>query len=363
MGRLVRVVAVGLLGCLACKSESPVISVDDGAPLAPLLGKSLQIQPERLSRLEFTRPGQQPVTLEGSDGRWSMVSPVSFLADQRAVDAIIAVLAEIEIQRLVADRPGPEHRLGENSGIIVKAWTRDQVMHQFTIGASAGEETYIQRAGETQVYVVQGRCRRVFETPHEQLRHPVITKLELTDIERVVYANPFGEIGLVADPSGPGRFGEISPSIRNFNGDRASKNVAVLAGLRAKGFVDPPIDKAATGLFDEDTARATIALRGQKNPLIVWTGARTSDGRLHVRTSDSDQIYLVSAHLASSLIPQRRHFERSDEQMHELQARIDARTAGPTDDTTAHRPAHEHGKPPPTRVPPELMRELRDLAL
>lgn len=313
-----------------------------------------------------------------------MVSPIRFLANRQAVESMVAVLAEIEIQRRVADNPEPRHRLGENSGVVVKAWTNDEVVSHFTVGASAGEETFIQRAGEAPVYAVQGRCRRMFEKSLDQLRHPVITRLELTDIERVVYANGFGEIDLVvalnpglkpgrnpgpsnSGPSNPGRFREASPSIPNFNSARASKNVAVLAGLRARGFVDSPFDRSATGLFNEDTARATLSLRGQKNPLLVWIGARTSDGRLHLRTSDSEQVYLVSGHLASSLIPRRRHFERSDEHMQQLRAaQGNAPAAGPGTDNASqepeHRPEHSHGKPPPTQIPPSLMRELRDLA-
>lgn len=376
MGRLtaspVTAVAVGMLAALACGSEPSSTSTDEVAPSAPLPTAALQVTPDRLVRLELIQPGQRPVTLEVTDGRWRAVSPVSFPANQIAVDSMIAVLAEIEIRRRVSGRSEPKHRLGENSGIVVKTWTDSGVVRQFTVGASVGEETYIQRAGEAHVYAVRGRCRRVFEKSFEQLRHPVITQLQIADIERVVYTNRFGEINLVPDPSGPsgtsspGRFTETSPSIRNFNSDRASKNVAVLAGLRAKGFVDPPTDKDATGLFREDTARATVTIRGQKEPLLIWIGARASDGRLHLRTSDSDQIYLVARHIGSSLIPRRRHLERSDEHMRELQAQIDAAAADTRADTEteteAHNPDHTHGKAPPEQVPPQLMNELRELA-
>ncbi len=203
----------------------------------------------------------------------------------------------------------------------------------------------------------------MFDISFEALRHPVITDIEVTRIQRVVYVNHAGELDLVADPRGPGRFAENAPSIQNFNGDRASQNVAVMARLLARGFVDPPVEKTTTGLFDQDTARATVWIRGEDTPLLVWIGARTSDRRLHLRTSDSEQIYLVSAHVASSLIPEQRHLERSDEQMRQLRAQAGAHTKIPEPGITAHDdPEHRHGTPLPTQVPPELMGELRDLA-
>jgi hypothetical protein len=235
-------------------------------------------------------------------------------------------------------------------------------MEAFAIGASSGEETYIQRVGEDAVYAVRGRCRRFFDLSFQQLRDPTITKLDLTAIALVSYVNPFGEIEIAADPDNAGRFVEASPGIANFDGERATKNVAVLSKLFAKGFLDAPVDKAATGLFNPDTARVVVTIRGQSEPLTVYIGEPSTGGHLHLRTSASEQIFLISAHLASSLLPKRKHLERTDEHMRELRDQAQAPEASARTEPAAQAAKHKHGTKPPAQVPPDLMSELRDLA-
>jgi hypothetical protein len=290
---------------------------------------SLQVPTHELSRLEITH-------------------------NEPAVESIVAVLAEIEILRRVADSPAPEHRLGK-SAIEVKAWTREGPGKPFAIGASTGEETYVQPAGEDTVYAVRGKCRRFFDLSFQQLRDPTITKIDVADIERVTYKNPFGEFAIVPDTGDEARFVEASPAISNFDSERASKNVAVLAALFAKGFIDPPLDKK---LFHPNSARAEVALGGGREPLTVQVG-KLNNGLLPLRTSAADQVYLVSAHLASSLIPQRKHFERSDDEMREL---AQARAKPASTEARTRAPEHKHEAALPTQVPPDLMSELREVA-
>jgi hypothetical protein len=298
-----------------------------------------------------------------SSNSWRIDSPLPVAANQPAVESIVAVLAEIEIRRKVADRAAPNHRLSPGAGIVVQAWSQNGAQQPFSIGASDGEETYVQREGEDAVYAVRGRCRRFFDLSFQQLRDPTITKLDVTTIARVTYVNQHGKLVLVADPTRAGHFVEASQDIRNFDGERASKNVAVLSRLFAKGFLDGPVDKNATGLFRPGTAHVVVSIRGQSDPLTVYIGTRTKGGRLHLRTSASDQMYLVSAHLASSLLPQRKHFERSDDEMRELREQVQTPSASAKTADPAQPAEHKHGTTRPTQVPPELMSELRELAL
>ena len=354
-----------LAGCLvfvACQSRDSVTAEDAAVRFEVLPANSLQVATKDLSRLDITQAGKQTVTLAPSDGRWSTVTPLPYPANAPALESIVAVLGEIEIWRRVAESPAPKHRLSAESGIVVQAWTQDGAMQPFAIGASSGEETYVQRIGEDAVYAVRGRCRRFFDLSFQQLRDPTITNLELSTIELASYTNPFGEIKLAADPHNAGRFTSASPGIANFDGERATKNVAVLSKLFAKGFLDAPLDKTATGLFRPDTAHVVVTMRGQAEPLTVYIGERSTNGHLHVRTSASNQIFLVSAHLASSLLPQRKHFERSDEHMRELRVQAQAPEASAKTEPAAQAAKHKHGGKPPTQVPPDLMSELRDIA-
>lgn len=354
-----------LAACLvvaACQPRDSVTSEDAAMASDPIPATALQVPRSELLQLQITQPGKQATHLSISSGGWRTVTPLPYRANEPAMESILAVMADIEIRRRVAERPAPEHRLSMDSSIVVQAWTQQGARQPFAIGASTGEETYVQRVGEDAVYAVRGRCRRFFDLSFQQLRDPTVTKLDLATIEAVHYVNQHDEIKIVADPDNAGRFVEASPSIANFDHERATKNVAVLSALFAKDFLDAPIDKVATGLFSPETAQIAVSIRERSDPLTVYLGARATNGQLHLRTSASDQIYFVSAHLASSLLPQRKHFVRSDDEMRELNQQPQTRKASARTEAPTEAPEHKHGTKPPTQVPPELMSELRDLA-
>lgn len=362
MGTVNRAALAAVLAGLvsACQSKTPAPSTTRDAFAEALPVASLQVAPATLVQLEITQPGREPVTLRVSDEQWDIVSPLSYPAKAPSVESMLAVLAEIQIVRRVAAQPEPRHRLGPDGRVLVKAWTRDGAELAFAVGASKREETFVQRVGEEQVFAALGACRRFFDLSLEQLRAPAITNFEVATIEAVRFTNEWGTLDIVPSADDARRFVEASPSIPNFNSERASKNVAVLATLFAKGFVDPPIDAPATGLFLEDTPRAQVSFRGKKEPLIVFIGARTTHGRLHLRTSASEQIYLVSAHLGSSLMPRDEHFARTDSEMRVPQDDREAQNASTTPGD--HAREHKHGSVRPTQVSSELMGELRALA-
>ncbi len=353
------------LGALACQSDpapsaarGSLASVSAVPPVAP---SALRVSPDRLSRIEIQGP-RQTVTLERSGGQWMITSPITFLAAAPAMDSILGVMAGIEVVAEEEEEATPaalrSRGLDALAAVTVKAWAGDRagdrVESHFRVGHGTRERTFVQRVRDTRILTVRGRCRPAFDRPLDELRHAVVTDVDPRNVEEVTYLNGHGRLKLVADPPGSGNFRLQGIPVRNFDASRANKNVAVLAHLLAKGFSDPPLPNH-TGLFDKATARATLRVRGD-GPLRsvdVWIGAKTEDGRLFVRTSTSDQVYLVSAHLESSLVPRRSHLERGE-------------AAQPREQEPSHH-AHEghvHGPrgAPPSQVPPELLRELRAMA-
>jgi hypothetical protein len=286
-----------------------------------------------------------------------ITSPLNFPAAATAMDSILGVMAGIEV---VAEDEGTPAALRSRgldapTAITVRAWAGDVVESHFRVGHGTRERTFVQRVGDTRILTVRGRCRPAFDRPLDELRHAVISDVDPRHVEEVTYVNGYGRLKLVADPPGSGNFRLHGIPVRNFDSSRANKNVAVLAHLLAKGFADPPLPDE-TGLFDKGTPRATLRVRdhGKVRSVDVWVGARTDDGRLFVRTSASDQVYLVSAHLESSLVPRRSLLERGEE------------AAQPREREPCHHAhdGHAHGPrgAPPTQVPLELLRELRAMA-
>lgn len=350
--------AVCLFG-FGCNGPSPGAAKDSGQRSELPKAESLQVKTNELVRIDLTQPGQDPVTIRLANGYWRIESPIAFPASAQAIGSIVAVLAEIETLRTESDRPAPKHRLDPASAITVQAWTEKGARQPFSIGASVGEETYVQRNGDDTVYAVRGRCRRFFALSLKELRDNNITKLDIDAIERVTYVRSEHEFVLVAAPGELGQFVEEAPSIPNFDRQRARKNVEVLANLYAKGFEDSTKDKSLSGLYSSNTPRISIEMRGRDTPLEVFLGAQNDRHLMYLRTSASQQVYLVSAHLASTLLPEPKHFERIGNSGLGKPARVGVR---PDVVAPAESSKHEHGSEPPTKVSAELMSELRGLA-
>lgn len=347
-------------------APSPPLPHPPVEPVASTSSRALQIPPEQLSRIELvTRQDPSPgrrIVLAKVNGTWQVVAPVKYPANQVAVESMVAVMAEIEIltSRQGDEREVRRHSVDEATGVQVKAWAGDARQIQFIVGRSLQESTYVRLVGDDRILTVRGRCRPIFDKPLNDLRDPIMTNVAPKEIESVRYQNAFGVLELVADDEESGKFVPKGAPIPNFNRDRAAQQVGVLARLLARGFVDTPSIPDTTGLFDPATARATLSLRGPEGvrTLDVWVGTRTRAG-LHVRTSETNQIYLVSGHLDTSLVARRSHLERSDELMRQLRARQE-KLAAIEKARGTH--AHPHSPSPASQVSAENLSALRELA-
>ncbi len=338
---------------LACGQEQNE-RTRDAVRVAPLPTAALRTAAEEVAQIEIARHGEAPVVLATSGGSWRIVEPLSYPANPTSVASMLAVLAEIEIVRKVADAPESAHRLSLERQVLIKVRSSDGTASEFSMGASTRDETYVQRSGDEAVYAVRGSCRRFFDLGLNDLRSPAITDIPLESIERVRYRNT--PLALALSPIRPGskRFIEAEPVIPNFDVERASKNVAVLANLNARGFADDI--SVAAAKFPPKAPTIEIFQRGETTPLVITVGERAENGNLYLRTSASEQFYLVAKHLGSTLMPKQSHFERSEAQMAEQ--RRQAETAkGP-----GKARVHTHDAKAPTRVPKAMLKELRALA-
>ncbi|MFW5739461.1 MAG: DUF4340 domain-containing protein [Myxococcota bacterium] len=361
--------AVGLCTTGCERRASDPAPPASSAPVQP--ATSLRIAPAELTRLEVEVPrasGKSTFVLERREGTWHLVSPVADAANGPIVDSMVAVLGEI---RIVSARAGTERDLrrfglDERTGIEVKGWRGQRLASHFVVGYSEHERTYVKVPGDDRIRTMAGRCRRLFERTVSDLRNPAVMGIDVRDVRAVTYDNQRGRLQLVAAPH-EGGFVPKGRPIPNYDRGRATKNVAVLAGLLARGFVDDPSRRSDTGLFEPDTASATLQVDGPQGhrEIRVWFGNRRPDGLLPVRTSLSERVYLVSGHLDSSLRVHRAQLERSDDMMRQLRKHRERHEGhddgdGPGDGNGGH--THHHASPPPDRVPDALLRTLRELA-
>jgi len=316
----------------------------------------LRADPDRITRIEISGP-QSSVTIERAEPLWRIVSPLEYPASQVAIDAVLGVVAGVEVIAAEAEtEPLLKSRgLDGKDAVTVKAWAGDEVKTHFRVGYGSREATYVQRVSDPRILTIRDWARPAVNKSVDDFRHPVITDLDSKLVEKVTYRNAFGQMELVADSAAPGRFRLEGAHASSFDVDRASKGVHILCHLTAKGFLESPVPRDA-GLVTDKLARVTLQWRegGERRTMELWVGPITNNGHLHVRTSLSEQVFLVAANLESTLVAQVGHFEsRGDSVRSDDPARPRAIHEGHSHDVLAA---------PPTLVPTELMQELRRMA-
>ncbi len=371
---------------VACerKAEPRATAVRPPAPdspaAAPPVGPSpvLRVPPDTVSRVEVIRHDlpapEQRVVLERRANGWRVTSPVDAPASEPMVDAILGVLGELAVTP--SAEAAPSHGVARQTAIEVAAWSGEERRSAFTLGAQRRGETSVTVPGDERLFVARGRCRRPFEAPLAELRDPVITDLDVAKVARVRFSNAAGVLDLVPAAREPGLFAKRGAAPRSFDEERAGKAVRVLAELRAMDFVDAPASSETLRLPRKNTPKAEVWLRDASGaePLTLWFGELNERGLLPLRTSAGPQVYLVSGHLVSSLLPQPSHYEQSDAELQALRAAPQSSLHASDEDHEHGSPRgaepgataapHRHGPPPepPRSVPPELLDALRTLA-
>jgi len=350
---------------VACQPENtehiaPQIAVTaDPAPVqSPSIDRyALRVNLDELTRIDIDGP-RAKASFARSGSSWIIVDPIEFPTNPTAMDSILGVLGGLEI---ISSQKSTQSQMdsrgfGDKSAITVTAWSADTVSSKFRVGYGTAQETYAVAHHQSNILAIRGRFRQILDRPLDEFRLSTITDIDTKSVAKVVYQNRHGTLILTANPQGSGEFRIPGSRESSFDDTRAAQNASILTHLLAKGFADLPIP-TTTELFDNTTPRATLHwIDGNRSRTTdIWIGGKTSDNRLYLRTSQSDQVYMVSANLESALVPRVSDFQLSQP----------AHNHSDTEEPTKH----VHGEPPThtltvgeTVVPDALMLDLRKIA-
>ncbi len=279
---------------------------------------------DRLDRIEILRHEgsgstlrEEIIVLEKAGDVWRMLKPVDYPANQAAVKVMVDVLAELKVMDTISERT-EKHRaleVDDELGIVVTASAGDEVLSRFIIGATRLTITFIRIPASNAVYRTAGTYRSTFNQPSRSLRDRTVVKLDPSSVSEVRYINEGGTLTIVnKDQSEELAFEPKGIDIPNFNTHRATQNVRAISNLGARDFVDEPLGADITGLT-ETAPRVEIDTVRDQN-LVVWIGNEKKETRqTYVKTSLSDNIFLISSHFVSSMKAKASDFARSNEQV------------------------------------------------
>ncbi|MCK9460419.1 MAG: DUF4340 domain-containing protein [Proteobacteria bacterium] len=355
--------ALGAAAFLALREEPDAARQSAKSALVPLPA-------ERLSRIEIKRhePSQDPmddefITLEREGDVWSMTKPVAYPVNATSVAKMVEALGALKTIDVISDNKAKHAVLEVDDalGIEVKAFDGEKQLAGFIVGVSRGDMTMVRLPGKDEVYRVKGAIRTTFNKSVKNLRDHTVTKLDRGSVVRVRITGPEGVFEMAKKGDGKdAKFEPVGDPIQNFDTRKADGLANALTGLSARDFVDAPVTDDVSGL-GEGAMRVVFeaAKDGVKGTFTVLIGKTLEKEReTYVKTSLSDQVFLVASHIVSRFKTKAADFARTDEQV----ADEEKRRKEAEDHTRMH---EDHAQAGAAReaagqsIPPEILEQLK----
>ncbi len=276
----------------------------------------------------------EKITLKKKAGSWRMTAPVDYAVVESMVTRMADALADIKVVDIISKNKDnhDSFQVGEEAGIEVKASAGEKELAHFVVGKSKGGMTFVRKMGEDAVYRIQGYHRGTFDRSTKTLRDKTVLKRDVGSVKKVTFTNEKG--GLVLEKSGEGEDAKLGPAgaeIKNFDQSKADGMVQALVSLTTREFVDEQLQGGETGLT-ESAASAVVEVEGsgKTDAVTVWLGKEIEKTKkTYVKTSESNQVFLVSSSTANRFKVGPDDFSRTDKQMKEEEEKKKAAAANP----------------------------------
>lgn len=138
-----------------------------------------------IDRMEITMQATH-IVLEKQGGKWMIVEPIKYAADERAVGEAVGSGKSLLISSTVSTNPEKQHlfQVDSSSGTLVRLFDRGTEKAAFRVGKAGSSfmDTYVRLEGSNEVHLVQGlitstynrqpnnwRDRHIFKTDQESI--------------------------------------------------------------------------------------------------------------------------------------------------------------------------------------------------
>jgi hypothetical protein len=161
---------------------------------------SVSLEPGRVSRLQIQRPGEPLVEFERVGGGWHMRQPFDYQAQEQAVQSLLTVLEDLELQDVVSSNPDNQGLFEvDSTGTLVQAWDGDKQVMDLVVGKATPDyaHTYVRREGQDEVYRAVGMLTYNFNKKPDDWRDKTILNVNRDDIRRVELRYPKDDVDVV----------------------------------------------------------------------------------------------------------------------------------------------------------------------
>lgn len=241
--------------------------------------------------IEIARPGMATLKLSESGGKW-LIGDKGYPADVARVEAMTKALGTVKILgRVSGDAESGEYGLGESERLLVTAWKGGKKIRSLTVGKNAvtAQQSYVQLDEGSDVLLVSGALKAVFNRDEDSLREKTIWTLTADALSRV--SVPGGKAWAIEKSGEPPAwaFAAGSSVTGELDAEKAVSWVSGLLSIKAAGFV--PGDAAPPSAL---LGRVVLTAGGKEYSIAVHE--KGDDGKYVCSSSESPYaFYLTSA--------------------------------------------------------------------
>jgi hypothetical protein len=246
-----------------------------------------------VDKLEIASPsGVVALAIEG--GKWMIVSPLRYPADQLSVTAAIGKGKRIELKNVVSSNPQKQQLFQvDSAGTLVRVFehgTQGAAFHVGKPGASYAE-TYVRREGSNDVYLADGLLTYTFAKSVKEWRDKTIFKSDPDRIRNVRLQ--FRDTTLAL---------QFQDSLWRVDGDSASQTAV-------RSFLD-----ALTNLQTDEFVDTAVTVSSAPNAVIEVEGVQirfypgNDGGKYFVQTSAGPQWFEIQQWRAAQALKRKKDF-------------------------------------------------------
>lgn len=253
----------------------------------------VQYDSAAVDKLEIGSP-TGVVTLGIEGGKWMILSPLHYPADQLSVTTAIGKGKRIELKNVVSSNPQKQQLFQvDSAGTLVRVFEHGAQGPAFRVGKPGASyaETYVRREGSNDVYLADGLLTYTFAKGVKDWRDRTIFKSEADRITNVRLQFRDTTFALV-----------FRDSLWRIDNDSASQTavksfLGTLANLQTDEFVDTTVTVSSA-------PNAVIEVEGMQ---IRFYGGKEG-GRYLVQTSAGPQWFEIQGWRATQLLKRKKDF-------------------------------------------------------
>ena len=150
--------------------------------------KILSLTESDINKIELKKKGGDDTVLERKNGKWAIVAPQPYLADQDTASGLATSAATVNSDRLVDEKPGDIKQFGlDNPSLEVDLTQKNGKMAKLLIGddAPGGNSAYAKLDGDPRVFTVASFTKTGLDKRTQDLRDKRLLTFDQDKLSRV----------------------------------------------------------------------------------------------------------------------------------------------------------------------------------